>query len=55
MIGHSPRQLAGCTRLITLDKHARIVKEERVDPGLLFRTINGNGDGSGGGHDHTQR
>lgn len=46
MIGHSPRQLAGCTRLITLDKQGRIVRDERVDsevPALA----NGNGDGHG--------
>ncbi len=54
MIGHSPRQLAGCTRLITLDQHGRVVRDERVDPSELptiatTASSNGNGNGNGGG------
>lgn len=55
MIGHNPRQLAGCTRLINLDRHARIVKDERVDPVRLPTIVNGDGDGSGRGDDKQQR
>lgn len=52
MIGHSPRQLAGCTRLVTLDKQGRIVRDERVEselPTLANGNGNGNGKGSNGG------
>lgn len=48
-IGHSPRQLAGCTRLITLDKQGRIVRDEKVEAELPTLLANGNGNGNGNG------